>query len=517
VDSISKFTRFLFSGVLLVVAAACQQQVLPTVMPTATVAKTISDAPKIANKPASASVTVTATATANATPVNPQGPIFGAEMESIATGGGLEMMTATNMAWVRKNAVIWSDIEPNDPGVGTPIYLWSAPSMASLETELKNAANNGMRVVLVVRSTPEWARKIAGTGPSCGPIAQDKLTAFGDFMNALVRRYSVAPYNVNYWEMWNEEDAPPFDASASDNLFGCWGDSKDAYFGGGYYAEMLKTAYPQIKAADAQAQVLIGGLLLDCDPRGSPSICSIVHPNDPGVAVRSNFLEGILKNGGGAYFDGISFHAYDVYLGLLGQYYNPNWASSWNTTGPVSLAKAQFIKGVLSANSVTGKYLMNTESAMICGDGTQPICNDLNANTTKAYYVAQAYAAAIALDLRANIWYSTLGWRASQLLSGDLSPTPAYIAFKFAQSELRNTANYGEISPSDIGGMTGLKGYKFQRGDRQIWVIWSEDGSAHTVNFSGTPLAAWDTLGNSVTAASPMEITINPYYLEWTH
>jgi hypothetical protein len=37
-------------------------------------------------------------------------------------------------------------------------------------------------------------------------------------------------------------------------------------FGGEYYGNMLKIVYPAIKSADPQAQVLVGGLLLDCDP-----------------------------------------------------------------------------------------------------------------------------------------------------------------------------------------------------------------------------------------------------------
>jgi hypothetical protein len=451
----------------------------------------------------------------------PSQTIFGAEMDNINTAGGLDLMSATNMAWVRKNAVIWSDIEPNAPIGGTPTFIWTAPSLVSIEPELKNAGDRRMKVVLVVRSTPEWARKIAGTGPSCGPIAQNYLTAFGDFMNALVARYSAEPYNIKYWEMWNEEDAPPFDPTANDNLFGCWGNLNDPYDGGGYYAEMLKAAYPQIKAADPQAQVLVGGLLLDCDPRGSPSVCAIVHPGDNTYAVRSLFLEGILRNNGGPYFDGISFHAYDVYTyinhGDLGEYNNPNWNSYWNTTGPVSIAKAGFIRSVLNTYSVTGKYLMNTESAMICGDGTQDVCNDIEANTSKAYYVAQAYATAIALDLRANIWYSVYGWRASKLLNSATSITPAYTAFQFSSHELRNSSYIGPIITTDVGGVATVKGYKFQRGDRRIWVIWSKDGNAHTVSFSlGKPLAAWDALGNSVTPAASMGITINPYYLEWT-
>ena len=260
-------------------------------------------------------------------------------------------MAATNMSCVRKNAVVWSSIESTQ---GT--YNWS--SMADLETQLKNASSRGFQVVLIVRSTPQWARKIAGTGPTCGPIAQNKLAAFGNFMNALVKRYSVAPYNVKYWEMWNEEDGPIL---AGDNIWGCWGDVNDTYYGGGYYAEMLKAAYPRMKAADPQAQVVLGGLLLDCDPRPGAG-CAIVG-HDP---KQSLFLEGVLSNGGGNSFDGISYHAYDYYQGQAGYYYNPNWTSAWNTTGPVGIAKAQYINELLGQHGVSGKFLMNTEAALLC-------------------------------------------------------------------------------------------------------------------------------------------------------
>ena len=88
-------------------------------------------------------------------------------------GGGLDLMAASNISCVRRNSVVWSSIETADGK-----YNWRA--MKSLETELKNASRRGIQVVLVVRSTPQWARKIAGSGPSCGPIAQNKLTTFGN-------------------------------------------------------------------------------------------------------------------------------------------------------------------------------------------------------------------------------------------------------------------------------------------------------------------------------------------------
>ena len=443
--------------------------------------------------------------------------VFGVELHSINSGGGLNQMAAAKTSWVRRNAVIWSSIEPIEGDPST--YNWS--SIAGLETELKNAYNNGMQVILIVRSTPGWARKDGNAvqGPSCGPIAQNKWAAFGTFMNALVARYSVAPYNVKYWEIWNEEDGPYI---SGDNIWGCWGDTSDVNYGGGYYAGMLQVAYPQIKAADPQAKVLIGGLLLDCDPRPGAG-CAIVGHD----AKQSLFLEGRLKTSNiGSFFDGISFHAYDYYQGWAGFYSNKNWLSSglanaantqdWATTiGPVSIAKAQYITSLLSEYGVSGKFLMNTELAIldycpnnICTGGT-------TFENTKAYYIAQVYAAAIAQGLRANTWYDVFGWDGSGLLDGSLNPYPAYTAFKFGRNELRDSTYLNGVSKSDVGGVSNVKGYKFQRGDRRIWILWSVDGNAHTIKLSSIPLAAWDALGVSVTPVKSMSVTVDPLYLEW--
>ena len=167
---------------------------------------------------------------------------------------------------------------------------------------------------------------------------------------------------------------------------------------------------------------------------------------------------------------------------------------------------------MLSRYGVTGKFLMNTEVALVCGDanGSQSYCKTTDFETTKAYYVAQTYAAAIAEGLRANIWYSVQGWRNSELLNADLSPRPAYTALQFSRSELRNATWVRDVTE-----YTGVKGYEFQRGDRRIWVLWSLDGDTHSINLPDVPLAAWDALGNSVPPAASMDIDLNPVYLEW--
>jgi hypothetical protein len=414
--------------------------------------------------------------------------VFGVEMSEITVDDGLNQVSAANTTWVRRNAVIWSDIEPT-PGARN----WS--TLASMETEWLNAANNGITPIVVVRSTPTWAMALAGS--SCGPITTDALGAFASFMRDLVARYSVSPYNIKYWEIWNEPDIDPSLVSG-DSGYGCWGNQSDPYYGGGYYAQMLKAVYPQIKAADPGSQVLVGGLLLSCNPN-VPGACG-------GNSRPPQFLTGILSSGGGAYFDGVSFHAYDFYGSALGRYSNsPNWNSNWNTTGPVIIAKTNYIDSLLATYGVTGKFLMSTESALLCD-----ICNsDPTFETTKAYYVAQVYASAMAQRLGANIWFSLFGWRNSGLLNPDLSPLPAYSAYKFARSQLGNSGFVSEIT-----GYSGVKAYAFG-GGHLIWLMWSLDGNAHSITLPNTPSAAWDVLGNPLPLSASVTIDLMPVYFKW--
>jgi hypothetical protein len=429
--------------------------------------------------------------------------IMGMGMVFTVPGGMNEMTTARNY-WLRWGGAYWSNIESTK---GT--RDWS--SLAGLEVELVNANERGMEMVFIVGGTPTWAQKV--TGYYCGPIKETELATFADFMYELVSRYSKAPYHVKYWEIWNEPDIN-FTLVSPESGFGCWGDLTDQYYGGGYYAEMLKVVYPEIKRADPAAQVLVGGLLLDCDPR-TPGLCA-----GPEGDIPPKFLEGILRrngaNDGGNYFDGVSFHAYDYY-NPIGHYSNRGWNSYWNTTGPVVTAKARFIKEVLNNYGVTGKFLINTESAIICGGFDAPPggpgCESDPTSAyeqTKANYVAQVYAASIAEDLRGNIWYHVFGWRNSALLNSDRSPRPAYHAFVTFRNALLDAKLTREINE-----YAQVKGYEYTRSLHRVWVLWSLDGNPHPVNLNTMPNEIYTALGIPVAPSNPLQVGYTPLYLVW--
>jgi len=424
-------------------------------------------------------------------------PVMGIEMYVINPENGLEPVKKSGAFWVRRNALLWSDVEPQQGQRN-----WGA--LAGLENEMKNASSNGLNLILIVRSTPSWAQKFPGV--ACGAVQPDKLAAFGSFMHDVVARYSSPPYSVKYWEIGNEPDIDP-GLTSPDSVYGCWGDSNDTYYGGGYYAEMLKVVYPEVKAADPQAQVLIGGLLLDCDPVNPPEL-----PPGSGKLIdctSSRFLEGILKNGGGDFFDIVSYHAYDYYGNVVGAYGNEKWHSAWNTTGPVSIAKASYLRNLLMAYGYPDKHLMNTESALLCISKDQK-CQSEDFANTKSYYVAEVYASALAEALQANLWYNLTGWRGSGLVDDKFQPQPAYDAFRFSASMLQ-----GALFVGNIDQFSGVKGYEFSRDRQRLWILWAQDGADHTIRLSETPKAVYDVIGKHLTVTRNLNLTVAPLYIEW--
>lgn len=415
----------------------------------------------------------------------PFSTVFGIDLGAIKDSTGLTDMTVAGAQWVRRGNFSWAKVEPNKGDRN-----WDV--LATLEAEMIRADQAGMKMILPIHATPDWAQLVRGS--YCGPIKQTEFAAFADFMFDLVTRYSVAPYNVKYWEIWNEPDVAVL---ISDQFFGCWGNPNDYYYGGGYYAEMLKVVYPAIKAADPSSQVLIGGLLMNCDP---------VNPPDNKDCSATRFYDGILASGGGPYFDGISFHTYDFYGQQMDLFGNSNWNAGWFTENSTLRAKVDYLKSGLARFNVQGKYIMSTEVALLCDVN----CTDVY-EQTKAHFVAQTYTDAIVEGLLTNVWFNSLGtWRNSGLLYEDLTPRPAYYAYKFASQELADAKFADELTSVD-----GVKIFVLRRVDRRIWVVYSWDGQQHKVSLPGIPLAAYDTFGNPISRQSTIYVTGAPVYLEW--
>lgn len=400
--------------------------------------------------------------------------------------------------WTRDNttAIFWPDIEPNEGE-----RRWDALSVAVLDAQLSAKSNLGLQTIQIVRGTPVWASKIEGqTKPNCGPIRQDKFYAFGLFMRDIVRRYSAPPYNVKYWEIGNEPDAWVGHVGAQ-QIFGCWGNPLEPFYGGSYYGQMLKYVYPFIKESDPEARVLIGGLLLDCDPinKTPDSRCY----QDSGA-----FFEGILNSGAADSFDIVNFHSYDFAMSGAGSFSNANWLSDGFRDGPVIKKKVEFLRNIMARYNVN-KPLINTESAVICLG-----CRTTNAEyeTTKAIYVTKAYAMTIALGLAGNVWYSLTGWNQSYLVTDKDVPAQAFYALNQTRKRLQNAKFSREIN--EFG--SDLKGYEFIVDGKKIWLVWLPTYSdlVVRVNLPATPIQGHDMMGTPISVDQSMVFRNTPVYLE---
>jgi len=413
--------------------------------------------------------------------------IFGALMPFLNASNGLDLMTLAHSYWAPRD-LYWKNLQPAE---GT--MNWAG--VADREQEFLTAVRAGYNVILILDQTPDWALK---PGFACGAVAQDKLAAMGDVLYEIVARYSAPPYNIRYYQISNEPDAA--------GIIGCWGDVNDAYYGGGYYGEMLKVVYPRIKAANPNAQVLVGGLLLDCDPVNTPGQCT----GDFEYKARSSrFFEGILRANAGNSFDGVTFHAYDYYTGP-GTFNNGNWNTDNTTNGPSLNVKAAFLRSVMDQYGVTGKYLMNTEVALLCGSvGNEPPCLEDALQQTKSAYVVQSYVGAMASGLKANVWfYAVGGWRASGLINDSLQPNPAYYAYQFSAVMLGKASFVKKV----VVPGNNFFVYEFTNGGMKIWVIWSVDGQPGTFSFSEMPVALFDMQGSPLGASTERTIDWKPVF-----
>ncbi len=449
----------------------------------------ISPTSELPNSPTSEGLAKTGSEQQNQSLHGIPAPLMGVEINSY-TEATPSLLGQAGVKLVRLNALLWSDVEPVEGQRN-----WDA--IGNFENELRELGRQGYVTILIVRSTPAWAQ--AQPGYSCGPVKSEKLPAFASFLRDAVARYSQPPYNVQFWELGNEPDVDP-SLVPGDSPFGCWGNQQDEYYGGGAYAEMLKAAYPAIKMADADAQVMIGGLLLDCDP---------THPPEGKDCLPGKFLEGILKNGGGQFFDIVSFHGYMPYIGKT----SLNEASpSWSQRGGVVLGKASFIREVLSAFGLQ-KPLFLTEASLLCPEWSTKYCDPPGSEffESQADYAVILFVHNWAAGISGTVWFTFEGpgWRYGSMLSDEKSPKPAFSAFSFLSKELAG-ASY--VAPVDQ--FPSIRGYEFAKPGKRVWVLWATGDHPETIQLPPEANAAIDKYGNSIEIPNG-ELTVgSPVYVE---
>lgn len=427
--------------------------------------------------------------------------VFGAQVAPSSYQQNSVILTRAveaKLSGIRYDRLFWSDVEPVEGERD-----WS--QLARFEQNMVLFSENNLTPIVIVRSTPLWAQKVPNY--YCGPMKEEALDEFADFMGELVARYSQPPYNVIYWEIGNEPDIDSALLGSSKNpnypLFGCWGDGSDPYYGGGYYGEMLKQVYPAMKEANPAVQVVIGGLNLDCDP---------VAPPEGQSCLPAKFLEGILQNGAGNYFDMVAYHSYASWSPTFA--FTGDWDlehPAWSHRGGVVLGKADFLRQVLAQYGVN-KQLLLTETSLFCYD-TNPYCqcNDPDIECLQEeFFDAQAnYAVRLHTRLSANrvlggIWYqlNPNGWRHTDLLHRNQDPKPAYITVQFLATLLEGATYTESLSTSTI------EGYRFEKGETEYDIYWTNDlAISQPLSLPQNTQAIYNKFGEQITP-SDTSITV---------
>lgn len=158
-------------------------------------------------------------------------------------------------------AVPWAYVQPYN----AQTYDW-----AKLDTIVNSATARDMGVLGVISATPAWAGPILNGHPD-----PDDFAAFA---SAVATRYSG---KISAYELWNEPNGVTFYSPVS---------PED-------YTDLLKAAYPAIKAADPNAMV-IGGVL------GAVRTVPGITMNAP------TFIQRMYAAGAHGYFDALSYHPY---------------------------------------------------------------------------------------------------------------------------------------------------------------------------------------------------------------
>ena len=198
-------------------------------------------------------------------------------------GGPADIKRARALhAAVVRTSVAWARLQPRGPG------QYDAGALAATDKLVNAAAAAGLRVIMLVDTTPCWASSApAQLLGQCTPGQSSGATAwpptnpadYANFVAFLAQRYGD---RLAALEVWNEPDH-----------------SNQVYFAGPHkaerYAALLRAAYPAIKRAHAQTTVLGGSL----------------------VGSNGNFLRALYAAGIKGSYDGLAVHFYNVTLGSL--------------------------------------------------------------------------------------------------------------------------------------------------------------------------------------------------------
>ena len=326
------------------------------------------------------------------TPTPPPAPPATKAALGIAAGGSIAWYDDAKLAkeldgyvtlgatWIRLD-ISWSASEPQQGKYDWAVY----------DRLVSKVRERGINIIAMIGYTPAWARDVGGSDNKYPPR---NAADYANFAQKAVERY--APRGVKAYEIWNEPNL----GSAF------WKPKADAK----RYTELVRAAYPKMKAVDSSITVLVGST--------APADTTATNISPP------KFLRDMYANGLKGHFDGLAHHPY----------YGPNPINSfkhWSSWSQMMFDtdRGRSLRGQLVDNGDGDKKIWATEANML----VQSDCIDGFCATEKR----QAEMIKEAADAwRSYPWagvmtlYNYYGHEGFSFVRNDWSPTPAWFALR---------------------------------------------------------------------------------------
>ncbi len=213
----------------------------------------------------------------------------------------VQTMTRMGAAIIRLD-VRWDVVataRPKNPkDQNDPAYNW-----APYDTVVDAAAKRGVRVLMTVWGTPNWAadRRVKRSARFPDNARRPRKAGdYGNFAYALASRY--APRGVRDWEMWNEPNIPLFLRPQFTKKKGKWVNVST-----GTYSALAKSFYANVKKVDKGSR--IAGIVTS--PAGDQCPSSCPRSADARTSP-SDFLKGVNRRGLRPPMNVVSHHPYPI-------------------------------------------------------------------------------------------------------------------------------------------------------------------------------------------------------------
>jgi GH35 family endo-1,4-beta-xylanase len=311
---------------------------------------------------------------------SPFGVVLTPDVNSADAADAMNQAQKAGIGWVTVEFT-WSKLQPS-PGTAN-----FAPFSALVDA----ATSNKLKVLGRLGFSTNWNT----TAPSTvtDPTQREhyppaNVDDFGRYVFTVVQTYKA---NVHAWEIWYEPDV----GTPTGTCTGYWCGTP------AQYARLLAVAYRNVKAADPNATVLLGGLALSGDQQNP------------------NFLTDILNdaaNPAGASIDVAAVHAY-------------------GSEGTILLRMNQ-LKSQLAFGGASGVQIWVTEFGYPSDAAQQTVAPYFGGETAQANYAKNLAATLLGYGARKVFWY--------KLVDSGTGPLATYGLIKRDMTAKPALAAYGE-------------------------------------------------------------------------